>query len=77
MLVRIRTGLKTAICNVEEMRLTKNNRAEIIDRFIDICDNLDLSQLCNLRNSQVERLNRQEIEELDRNDRNHEYVTNL
>ena len=77
MLVRIRTGLKTAICNVEEMRLTKNNRAEIIDRFIDTLDNLDLSQLCNLRNSQVERLNRQEIEELDRNDRNHEYVTNL
>ncbi len=77
MLVRIRTGLKTAICNVEEMRLTKNNRAEIIERYLETLDNLDLSQLCNLRNSQVERLNRQEIEELDRNDRNRDYVINL
>ena len=77
MLVRIKTGLRTAICNVEEMRLTKNNRAEIIERYIETLENLDLAKLCNLRNSQVERLNRQEIEELDRNDRNHEYVINL
>ena len=77
MLVRIRTGLKTAICNVEEMRLTKNNRAEIIERYLETLDNLDLSQLCNLRNSQVERLKRQVIEELYRNDRNRDYIINL
>ena len=77
MLVRIRIGLKTEICNVEEMRLTKNNRAEIIERLIETKEITDLAQLVNLRNSQVERLNKQEIEELDRNDRNHEYVTNL
>jgi len=77
MLIRIVTGLQTAICDVEEMRLTKNNKSEIIERFINTLENLDLSKLCNLRNSCVERLSMQEIEELDRNDRNHEYVTNI
>jgi hypothetical protein len=73
MLVKI----NNEICSVKYTRLTKKNKSEIIEKLIDKKENINLSQICDLRNSEVERINTKEIEELERFDPDYNFVTKL
>lgn len=77
MIIRIKNGLTNILCSVEDKRLTKKYKSEIIEKYIDKQENLNLSQLCNLRNSSVEKLSKKDLVELNYCDPDYEFVVQL